>query len=278
MRNFVKIVVALLLSLSLAGCFQVDQKITLAPDGSGTLEETFMISSMIAGSMSALSDGMGEQPEAAESKDKTPPAKKSMFKEEDIRKKAEGYGEGVRFVKMERIANAQFEGYKAVYSFSNINKVRLDQGNPGMPGQAPQASDAAAKGTTFLFTPGKTAKLIVKQPKKELSAAEAAPDKPTATAETPPEQLAMMRQMFNGLRVSSSLIIKGKVINSNATHRTGSTIILADIDFSKILDKPELLAKMASLPPGDQSAAMAMMKELPGMKIDMNEELQVSFK
>jgi hypothetical protein len=278
MKNIVKIVGALLVSLGLAGCFQVDQVISLSPDGSGTLEETFMISNMIAGSMSALSDGMGGQSEAAANKDKTPPPQQSMFKEEDIKKKAESYGQGVRFVKMERITNQQFEGYKAVYSFSDINSVRLDQVNPGMPGQTPQASDPPAKGTTFVFTPGKTAKLVVKQSKKELSPTGTEPDKTVSVTETDPEQLAMMRQMFNGLRVSTKLVINGKVINSNATHRNGSTIILAEIDFNKILDKPELLAKMAAIPPGDQSAAMEMMKKLPGMKIDMNEELLVSFK
>jgi hypothetical protein len=277
MENIVKMVTMLLVSCALAGCFQVDQKITLSPDGSGTIEETLMVSSMIANSMSAMSESMAPQGETADGKDKTPPAKQSMFKEEDIRKKAENYGPDVRFVKMERIVNKQFEGYKAVYSFKNINNVRLEQGNPGMPGQGPQAADST-KGIKFVFTPGKTATLVVKQPKKEMATAETVPDKQASAAETPPEQLAMIRQMFNGMRVSSSLVIKGKVIKSNATHRTDSTIILADIDFGKILDKPELLAQMASIQPGDQDAAMEMMKKLPGMKIDMNEELQVSFK
>jgi hypothetical protein len=267
----------LLVSCALAGCFQVDQKITLSPDGSGTIEETLMVSNMIANSMSAMTESMAPQGEATDNKDKTPPAKQSMFKEADIRKKAESYGPDVRFVKMERIVNQQFEGYKAVYSFKNINNIRIEQGNPGMPGQNPQASDPA-KGIKFVFTPGKTATLVVKQPKKELAATETAPDKSAVTADTPPEQLAMIRQMFNGMRVSSSLVIKGKVVKSNATHRTDSTIILADIDFGKILDKPELLAQMAAIQPGDQDAAMEMMKKLPGMKIDMNEELQVSFK
>jgi hypothetical protein len=277
MKNIVKMMTLLLVTCGLAGCFQVDQKITLSPDGSGTIEETLMVSSMIANSMSAMSDSMAQQGEATDKKDKTPPAKQSMFKEDDIRKKAENYGPDVSFVKMERIANQQFEGYKAVYSFKNINNVRLEQGNPGMPGQSQQATDST-KGIKFVFTPGKTARLVVKQPKKETTAEETATDKPAAAAETPPEQLAMIRQMFNGMRVSSTLIIKGNVIKSNATHRSGSTIVLADIDFGKILDKPELLAQMASIQPGDQAAAMEMMKKLPGMKIDLNEELQVSFK
>jgi len=88
----------------------------------------------------------------------------------------------------------------------------------------------------------------------------------------------MVRQMFDGLRISTTLVIKGKVLDTNATHRSDSTITLTEIDFGKILDKPELLAKMAAIRPGDQAAAMEMIKNLPGMKVDMNEELRVSFR
>lgn len=278
MKNVIRMMVVLAVSCGLTGCFQVDQVVTLSPDGSGTLEETFMISRKIAESMAALTAGMGEQP-AAEGEAKAPKKEQSFFKDDEIKKRAESYGSGVTFVKMERLANKQFEGYKALYSFKNINTLRLDQSNPGMAGQT--GEQAPKKGTAFSFTPGKAATLVVKQQKSasaaaapaENSAAEASPAR-----ESSPEELAMMRQMFDGLRISTTLVIKGKVLDSNATYRTGSTITLAEVDFGKILDKPELLAKMATVQSGDQAAAMEMMKKLPGMKVDMNEELRVSFR
>lgn len=281
MKNLLKMVIVLVVSCGLAGCFQVDQVVTLAPDGSGTLEETFMISRKIAESMAALTGGMAEQP-GAESTDKTPKKEQSFFKDDEIRKRAESYGADVRFVRMERLSNKQFEGYKALYSFKNINTLRLDQSNQGMPGQPGQAGESAPKGTAFIFTPGKTATLVVKQNKK----ASTEGDAPAAASlsEAPParessaEELAMVRQMFDGLRVTTTLVIKGKVLDSNATYRTGSTITMAEVDFGKILDKPEMLAKMATVQPGDQAAAMEMIKSLPGMKVDMNDELRVSFR
>lgn len=236
-----------------------------------------MVSCKIAESMAVFAGGISDQPGTADT-EKPKKNGQSFFKDADIKKRAEGYGPGVKLVKMERIANKQFEGYKAVYSFRDINKLRLDQKNPGMPEQSGKESDAAPKGTEFVFTPGKTAKLLVKQQKKKVAAGEEASETAPLAKESGAEELAMVRQMFDGLRISTKLVIKGKVIDSNATHRTDSTITLAEIDFGKLLDKPELLAKIAAVQPGDQAAAMEMLTKFPGMKIDMNDELRVSFR
>ena len=124
-----------------------------------------MISRKIAESMAALAGGMGEQPGAEES-DKPKIKEQSFFKDDEIKKRAETLGSGVSFVKMERIANKQYEGYTAVYSFKDISKLHIEQSNPGMPKQMEQGSEAAPAGVQFQFTPGKTAQLVVKQLKK----------------------------------------------------------------------------------------------------------------
>lgn len=277
MKKIMELVAVLVLSCGLAGCFQVDQVVTLSPDGSGTVAETFMISRKVAESMAALTAGMGEQP-GADGNGKATAKEQSFFTDDEIRKRGESFGPDVSFVRMVRLANGQFEGYRAVYSFKDINKLRLEQGNPGMPGQTGQAGESAPKGTEFVFTPGKTALLVVKQPKKSAPAGEAAAGMQPPAREASAEELAMVRQMFDGLRISTTLVLKGKVVDTNATHRTGSTIILAEVDFGKILDKPELLAKIAALQQGDQAAAMEMIKNFPGMKVDMNDELRVGFR
>lgn len=269
--------VAMLVACGLVGCFQADQVVTLLPNGSGTIEETFMISRKIAESMAAFTGGMSDQPGFADNNTAKTNGQ-SFFKDDEIKKRAEGYGQGVKLVNMERIANKQFEGYKAVYSFRDINKLRLDQENPGMPKQSGKENDTKPKATGFVFTPGKTATLLVKQQKKNVSAGEAAAESAVPAKESSAEELAMVRQMFDGLRISTKLVIKGRIVDSNATHRTDSTITLVELDFGKLLDKPELLAKMAAAQPGDQAAAMEMIKNFPGMKVDMNDELRVSFR
>lgn len=277
MKKMMKLLLLLVLLCGLTGCFQIDQVITLLPDGSGMFEETFMISRKISASMAALTTGPDEQ--AGTDDTRKPDIKEqSFFKDDEIKKRAESLGPGVRFIRMERIINKQFEGYKAIYSFNDINMLHIEQNNPGMPKQQEQVNGTTAKGIAFIFKPGKTAQLTVKQPKKdamtEVPSAEAA----VPAKKTSPEELAIMRQMFDGMRIVTTLVIKGQVLKSNATHRAGSTITLAELDFGKILDKPELLEKMTAMPPGDQAAAMEMLKVFPGMKIDMNDEVQVSFK
>lgn len=276
MKIFLRLIGVLLVSCGLSGCFQIDQVITLAPDGSGTLEETFLISRRIADSMSALTGGMDEQ-QGAENTGKSS-GSRSFFKDDEIKKKAESFGVGVRFVRMERISGQKFEGYKALYSFKDINKLRIDQSSGSLSGQTGRGSEPLRAGTEFAFTPGKVSSLTVTQQKSRPDPVEKASEPSPPPKESGPEELAMVRQMFDGLRISTTLILRGTVVESNATHLNGSTITLAEIDFGKILDKPELLAKMAAIPPGDQAAALEMIKALPGMKVDMNDILKVSFK
>lgn len=277
MKRIMKLIALLLVSCGLAGCFQVDQVITLSPDGSGTIEETMMISRKIAASMAAFSGGMGEQPDN-DGTTKHSPSEQSFFKDDEIKKRAESYGQGVTLVRTERVATKQFEGYKAIYSFADINMLKLDQGAPGMPKQVGRESGASAKGTEFVFKPGKTATLLIKQQKKNAGGGEAAPEAVPPARESSAEELAMVRQMFDGLRISTTLVIKGKILDSNATHRSGSTITMVECDFGTLLEKPELLLKMTQMQGGDQAAAMEMIKTFPGMKVDMNDELRVNFR
>ena len=297
MKTMTQLLMVVIASLALAGCFQVDQVVTVAPDGSGTVEETFLISRKIGESMAALTGG-GDEEQAgkAKTKKKKKAAAKtpSFFKDEEIRSRAQKMGEGVRFVRMKRITNKQFEGYQAVFAFKDINQLRLDQsgGAPMAPGAA--SGEPAKSGTQFVFTPGPTATLVVKPAKKPAPAdegkepptpADAKDAKPAEPAEQPAaaadpggKELEMLRQMFGGMRIAMTVVIKGSIVETNATHRSGSRITLADVDFGKMLDKPELLAKMAEIPPGDTEAAMAMFKKVPGMKVDMNDELRISFR
>jgi hypothetical protein len=278
MNKILKMCALLVVAWGLVGCFQVDQVITVLPDGSGTVEETMLVSRKIAESMAAFAGGMAELGDPDATGEKKPSiAPQSFFKDDDIKKRAEGFGTTARFVKSERIVNERFEGYRAVYAFKDINTLRIEPGNAALPKQPGVVEAATAKGTEFVFTPGKRATLVMKRPKN--SGEEKAP---VVATEPPPQanpgDLDMLRQMFAGLRLSTTLVIKGQVVESNATHRAGSVITLTEVDFDKILDKPELLTKIAALPPGDQGAAMAMIKSFPGMKVDMNDEMRVMFK
>ncbi|HEX9080303.1 MAG TPA: hypothetical protein VF795_11990 [Desulfuromonadaceae bacterium] len=274
-----KIVPLVLMSLLLAGCFQVEQVVTVNPDGSGTLEESFLISRMITESMAGFGEAMAEP--AAEGKQPAPvPKAKPFFSDEDIRKRAAELGEGVTFVSMQRIGDEEFEGYRAVFAFRDISRLRLDKkSDTKAPAPAPAEGTVEDKGVRFQFKPGKPAILTMKQIKQ--APHEEKRESPAGTtidaAKVNPEQLDMLRRMFAGLRFRSVLVIKGNIVDTNATYRNGSRITLMDIDFDRLLDKPEQLAIMAKVPQGDMEAALEAMRKLPGMEVDLNEVVRVTF-
>jgi len=280
-------VALLFLPLLLAGCFQVDQVVTVGPDGSGTVVETFLVSRRIAASMDGLAAGLGAQ----EENDGKPPTRQkkqeattpqSFFKDEDIRKRAETMGEGVSFLRMERIVNEEFEGYRAQFAFRDINKLSLSQGGGSSQMDGPGAG-AKGAGIRFVFTPGKKSTLVLKQRQQKTVAGESEASAPrreegaAPAGKAGPEDLAMLRQMFAGLRFSMAVVVKGEIVETNATYRDGSRVTLADIDLGRMLDKPELLARLAEIPPGDSGAALEILKKIPGMKADLNDELRISF-
>lgn len=273
-----KCVPVMLISLLLAGCFQVEQVVTVNPDGSGTLEESFLISRMIAESMAGFGEAMAEP--AAEGKQPAPaPKPKPFFSDEDIRKRAAELGEGVTFVSMQRIGDEKFEGYRAAFAFRDINRLRLEKkSGKNTPTPPPPGGATEDNGVRFQFKPGKPASLTVKQLGQDREEKQESPAETTIdAAKANPEQLGTLRQMFAGLRFSTVLVIKGNIVGTNATHRNGSRITLVEIDFDRLLDKPEQLAMMATVPQGDMEAALEAMKKLPGMKVDLNEELRVTF-
>jgi len=281
--NMRKIAIALMMLAAslLSGCFQVERVLTVKPDGSGVLEETFMMSKK---TLAMMNEAFGDKKNGKEHDT-------GLFKEEQLKSAAARMGEGVSYMRGEKYATDDFEGYKAYYSVKDVNKLMIDSGPPKTDGK-PEAVDPS-KASRFVFIPGDTATLMIKSPKAKVPTkaeekAEAA--KPTTKApETKPavepqklpsqQDMEMMKQMFDGMRVAFSVKVEGQIVETNATHRLDDTVVLADIDFGKLLNMaPEELAKLNSIKEGDMTAAMAALKHLPGVKVDMNEEICIKFK
>ncbi|MCM0084256.1 hypothetical protein L4X63_21975 [Geomonas sp. Red32] len=291
--------VVVLVSALLAGCFQIDRTVHLKADGSGTVEETVMISKTLTSMFDMKEPGAeGNKPEPKKKEDELAEVEKTA------RAKVAGMGEGVSLVSVTLVQKGDFEGYRAVYAFKDINKLTLEADATPV-----DKGPGSGRTTSFHFTRGANSVLVMKNgaalPKEQVAAAAAPPvadapaaDAPAADApaagapaaaamspagaDNPQAQQAMdmLKQMFNGMRFSDKIMIEGTVIESNALFRTGPEITLVEVDLGELLKKkPEELMKLQqAVPPDDKQKMLAAMSKIPGLKVDLNDELRVVFR
>jgi hypothetical protein len=292
------------------------------PDGSGTVEEVVVLNSAMLQQMemmiSSMAQGMGGEQESLDAP--------NIFDEAKLRSQAANFGEGVTYVSGEEIKIDAGEGYRAVYSFSDINLLRINQ-NPGE--KAPslpvgELGTGAEQFVTFEFTPGVPNRLAIMMsgrssalvPERVEVAEKQGPDDPAlitfdseddATVEVSfgsggssdgnsiyskkesgldsqidPQMMAMVQGFFKDMRFSLAVEFAGEITDTNATHRDGSRVTLLELDFGALMQNPETLAGFAGLDPAQLTSASmedmkALIQDLPGIKVDLNEELYVTF-
>jgi len=290
MRKTLSFVTIFLLFLSLAGCFQVSTLVRVRPDGSGTIEETFLMSKELVEQMKAMekqmagafADGNNKQAKKNKGKDKEA---LSILNVDELKKKANELGEGTTYVSSKRVTTDKFEGYKAIYAFKDINKLKFNQ-NPGgnMPGSRDGGKEVDSKKEIIVFklTKGNPSQLVVKMPKEKPV------DKPEESKEEVKQDkiddpnsemvMAQMKEMFGGMKIGLAVEVMGTIVQTNATHREGSMITLMEMDFGKLFAQPEDLKKFSTVKPNTIEDAKKLMKDIPGIKVELNKEVTIDFR
>ncbi len=264
------------LFLALGGCISEKQAIKLNADGSGTITTTTVMKKAAIERMRQMMSSFG----GAEGEAKPP----DLFSEEQAKAKAAKMGEGVQFVSAEKISTAEEEGLKATYSFRDITKLRISE-QPDSPGGGPGGPGAAAPKSpplTFKFSKLDSGNLLLTvvnpSDKEPAGAGKEGAGAPPAGAEEPDEaQLAMMKEMLAGLKVSVQLEVSGKIVKTNSPHVSGNTVTLMEMDFDKFLGDLPKLKKLAQHQPKSLDDAKALIKDFPGMKIHLDPEITVEF-
>lgn len=291
MRKTLSFVTIFLLFLSLAGCFQASTLVRVKPDGSGTIEETFLMSKELVEQMKAMekqmsgafADGNNNQgKKKSKGKDKEA---FSVLNVEELKKKADELGEGTTYVSSKKVITDKYEGYKAVYAFKDINKLKLNQ-NPGgnMPSSQDRNKDTDSKKELIAFrlTKGNPSKLVVKMPEEKPV------DKPEESKEEVKQEkiddpnsemvMAQMKKMFDGMKIGLAVEVMGTIVQTNATHREGSRVTLIEMDFGKLFAMPEELKKFSTQKPDTIENAKKLMKDIPGIKVELNKEVTIDFR
>ncbi len=266
------------LFLALGGCISEKQVIKLNADGSGTITITTIMKKAAIEQMRQMMRSFG----GGEGEAKPP----DLFSEEQAKAKAAKMGEGVQFVSAEKINTQDEQGLKATYSFRDITKLRISEqpdnpgGGPGGPG--PGAAAPKSPPITFKFSKlpsGNLLLTVVNPPSKEPAggAKDEGPAPPPGAQEPDEAQLAMMKEMLAGLKVSIQLEVSGKIVKTNSPHVSGNTVTLMEMDFDKFLNDISKLKKLAQHQPKSLDDAKALIKDFPGMKIHLDPEITVEF-
>lgn len=276
MNKVINLSVAVMTLLCMVGCMQVDSLVKVKRDGSGTIEETVLMNREFIKQMEAMASQMGAKQGEGASKGF------SLFDQEEVKKKASAMGEGVSYVSSKKVTVGDREGYKVCYAFADINKVKLNQ-NPGdkVPSSGAGPGDKGKKGEfiNFQFTKGNPATLIVRMPARKPG------DKPEFSQKPKPEQgqdadmaMGMMSQMLKGMKITVAVEVEGAIVDTNATHRQGSRITLMEMEFDKLIENQEKFKEFARSKPESLEEAKKVMKDLPGIKVEFNEEVRIRFR
>lgn len=269
---------AILLALvpGLFACLKNETLTTIKPDGSGTISISMQMGSAMIAQMKAMAEGFGGQPGGGKPAD--------MFSEEEAKKKAATMGEGVTLTKFEKIKSADYEGFKALYSFTDISKLKLES-SPGGPGPGGGGPKEQLKLKLTKLESGNSLLSIVipgmakafEEGAKDKPKADEKPAKPEVEPEEDP-QFAVMKEMLKGMKINISMAVDGTLVKSNSPHVTGNTVTIMEIDFDAMLTDEKGFKKIQKAAPGSPEEAMKLMKDIKGFKVNLAPETTIEFK
>lgn len=253
------------------GCLQMEQIVKLKSDGSGTVEETVVISkaglAMMEQMVNAIGTGAGSKKKEGAS------AVPDLFDEAKLKAAAAKMGEGVTLVSAKPVDNDQGKGFTAIYAFTDVNKLKLDQ-NPGeaLPASGgPKPAGNKKEPVTFHFDKGSPAQVTLKMPTPEFKPKKEQPEGMEEMA------MQMMQQMFKDMHISLAVEVDGTITETNAEYRDGSRVTLMDMDFNKVMADPEKFKALAKANPQSLQEAKTLIKGLDGVKIETAPEVTIKF-
>ncbi|MGZ3608346.1 MAG: hypothetical protein ACXU9J_10555 [Syntrophales bacterium] len=289
MKGLFHTALSILMTVVLSGCIQDTIVVHVKPNGSGTIDETSLLSNSmfdvmesVAGSMTGPSKEGGSQEEAKQTRDDVIAR---MVKVAE--KRADTFGAKVKFISAKPVKTDTGSGYNAVYAFQDINEVMINQ-NPGtrMDGEKTQRSDSLRdEYILFKFIEGLSSKLIVTLPAQRETASDKSSAQDSGKAvqgrlnkETSAQAPEMMKNFFQDLKIKISLQFEGTIINTNATYRDGSTVILIEMDIGKIISNGELFKRMLAINLQSVGETKALYKNIEGLKFETNNPVTVEFR
>jgi hypothetical protein len=279
------------------GCLQSDTLVRVHANGSGEIEVISLISEDAADQARAMAAAFAPEDEAGP--DGEVVSEPDLFPIDDLESRAADLGEGVRFVRSERLEREGFVGVRAFYEFDDVRRLRVSM-EPGETGGAPagmeDAEDMEDGGerdeyVTFDLSPasGGHSLLSIHLPAGEFQESEATEpadaeedgsgDDAMDDGDLPSdEELEFISGLFGGFRFTLAVETDGKIVRTNSPYQEGNRVTLFDIDFGRLLqDLPRFKQLAARGEPSSMLEAAEWLQEFEGIKVHLEEELEVEF-
>jgi hypothetical protein len=266
----------LVVLFGMTGCISSTTLVKVKPDGSGTIVQTTTMNSQMVAQMKQMVAEMAKSMGSTQSSESG-----DFFSEKEAIANAAKMGEGVKYVSSEKIKTSDAEGIKATYAFTDVTKLRIDE-KPSAPGPAgAMAAPQSQSGqTAFRFTKLGTGNSLLtvvipqKNEAKETSTAKAnAPEQ--SSADVAPEQLAQMKEIFKGMKISMAVEVDGRLVKTNGAYVNGSRVTLLEMDFGQLLSDEGRLRAMSKIKSMEE--AREALKDLRGFKIELGPEVTIEF-
>jgi hypothetical protein len=272
MKHINYLFIGIIFSIFFTGCLQVNTTVNLNKDGSGTIEETVMMKTEVINMMK----------EFAMSFDSTKSEEFNMFNEKDLKDKASNFGEGVKYVSGEKFATDNYEGFKAVYSFSDINKIKL---NPSPEDKIPYGAELGETEVEspddllkFNFKKGNPSTLVINfpkpQPEDKIESKDTTEFQDTTFNE---EAEQKMIEMFDGMKMALYFNFKDKIVETDASFVDGSKVTFLDIDFSEIIKNKDVFKKFQDSKPETLEEFKEVVGDMKGIKIEFKDQVTIKF-
>lgn len=90
----------------------------------------------------------------------------------------------------------------------------------------------------------------------------------------------MMRQMMKGAGFRLAVTVDGEIVETDATHRSGSTITLVEMDLEPLVQDSSAFAQLMvdDQRSGSPKAAIDSLNALPGISIEPQRTVTVRFR
>jgi hypothetical protein len=257
--NWVSVVAVLALASLSSGCFQMTTVMKVRGDGSGTIDHRMLFTRQALAQLKQFA-ALGGGRQAID-----------PTSEQQAQEMAAALGPGVSYVSSQPVSTPAGEGRDAIYSFTDVSRLRVST-QPAPPGGvAIQAGGLSTIGDTLTFSlthePNGNAVVHINVPESSLLN--------TLSTNAAPQQMAMIKSLLAGAHVSLGLEPEGMLVRTNSAYAEGARVTLLDVDLDQVLKDDALAQRLQAAKTPDE--LKAVLKDVPGLKLTLEKEITIEF-